>query len=77
MPTRFSNSRRGIRSRRPRRPIDRRHGIDADALSVLRGHTGMVMSVSFSPDSERLASGSRDHTMKVWDAAAWDDVPDR
>ena len=41
-------------------------------LHTLRGHTGLVMSLAFSPDSQRLASGSRDHTMKVWDTAGWD-----
>jgi WD40 repeat protein len=30
------------------------------------------MSLAFSHDSQRLASGSRDHTMKVWDTARWD-----
>ncbi len=25
------------------------------------------MSVSFSPDGKRIVSGSRDHSLKVWD----------
>jgi eukaryotic-like serine/threonine-protein kinase len=32
-----------------------------------RGHTGIVSSLAFSPDGLRLFSGSRDHTVKVWD----------
>ena len=36
---------------------------------TLKGHTGTVSSVSFSPDGKRLASGSSDQTVKVWDAA--------
>jgi WD40 repeat protein len=41
---------------------------------TLRGHTGLVMSLAFSPDSRSLVSGSRDHTVKVWDMTRWDKV---
>ena len=36
---------------------------------TLKGHTRAVTSVSFSPDGKRLASGSFDQTVKVWDAS--------
>jgi hypothetical protein len=32
------------------------------------GHTNYVTSVAFSPDGQRLVSGSQDKTLKVWDA---------
>jgi WD40 repeat protein len=35
----------------------------------LRGHTGHVTAVAFAPDNTRLASGSADATVLVWDAA--------
>jgi tRNA A-37 threonylcarbamoyl transferase component Bud32 len=35
---------------------------------TLRGHTGVVDSVAFSPDGKRLVSGSSDGAVKVWDA---------
>ena len=34
---------------------------------TLNGHRGSVYSVAFSPDGEQIASGSLDHTVKVWD----------
>jgi WD40 repeat protein/tRNA A-37 threonylcarbamoyl transferase component Bud32 len=36
----------------------------------LRGHADLVHSVAFSPDGKRLASGSSDRKLKVWDAAS-------
>ncbi|KAG2118692.1 WD40-repeat-containing domain protein [Suillus discolor] len=35
----------------------------------MKEHTGYVCSVSFSPDGTRIASGSWDNTVRVWDAA--------
>jgi WD40 repeat protein len=37
-------------------------------LTVLRGHTHSVNSVSFSPDGTRIVTGSEDHTVRLWDA---------
>jgi hypothetical protein len=38
-------------------------------LLTLKGHTGFVLSVAFSPDGERIASGSWDRMVKVWDSS--------
>ena len=31
-------------------------------------HSGLVLSVAFSPDGKTIVSGSWDKTIKVWDA---------
>ena len=41
-----------------------------ELLRTLSGHDSSVYSVSFSPDAKRLASGSSDKTVKIWDAAS-------
>src|SRR5262249_33473964 len=37
------------------------------ALLELKGHTGTVNSVAFSPDGQRIVTGSGDRTVRVWD----------
>ncbi|KAH8746762.1 NWD1 like protein [Diaporthe sp. PMI_573] len=39
-------------------------------LQTLKGHDSSVHSVAFSADGQRLASGSRDNTVKIWDPAS-------
>jgi WD40 repeat protein len=36
----------------------------------LKGHSGEIDSLCFSPDGTTLASGARDHTARIWDVAA-------
>lgn len=43
---------------------------DSQRPITLRGHTGRIVEISFSPDNRRLASLSRDGTAKVWDVAS-------
>jgi WD40 repeat protein len=37
-------------------------------------HSNWVMSVAFSPDGKTIVSGSRDETLKVWDAGVSTDT---
>ncbi|KAF9554944.1 hypothetical protein CPC08DRAFT_643628, partial [Agrocybe pediades] len=36
----------------------------------LEGHTDLVRSVAYSRDSKRIASGSGDNMIRLWDAEA-------
>lgn len=40
-----------------------------EILHVLKGHTSSVSSVAFSPDSNLLATGSDDKTIRLWNIA--------
>lgn len=35
---------------------------------ILRGHTGASLSATFSPNGKYIASGSLDHTVRIWDS---------
>ena len=41
---------------------------------TLRGHSGWVLSVAYSPDGKHIVSGSRDNTVKIWDAQSGEEV---
>ncbi|KAL8637402.1 MAG: hypothetical protein Q9228_005321 [Teloschistes exilis] len=45
---------------------------DEGKSAVLASHSDSVTAVAFSPDGKRIASGSFDKTIKVWDAATGD-----
>src|SRR5262249_38406880 len=44
--------------REPRRPVQ---------IAVLRGQTGVILSVAFSPNGEMVATGNDDGTAWLWD----------
>ena len=44
-----------------------RDAVSGAELSCLRGHTGKVQSISFSPDGNFLVTGSKDTTVRLWD----------
>ncbi|KAL2141950.1 hypothetical protein VTI28DRAFT_1785 [Corynascus sepedonium] len=51
--------------------ISTKPAVEADwgtCIQTLEGHSNLVTSVAFSPHDQRLASGSHDNTIKIWDA---------
>ena len=47
--------------------------LDDITVVTLSGHTGNVVSIAYNPDGSRLASGSLDNTIEIWDANKLDD----
>ncbi len=43
-----------------------------DGATELRGHENAIISVSFSPDGDRLVSASKDRTARIWDLNSGD-----
>ena len=41
---------------------------------TLRGHSGSVHSVAYSPDGKHIVSGSDDRTVKIWGARTGEEV---
>ena len=61
---------------RAARIIRRSSGIAATGKELLtfKGHSDWVFSAAFSPDGQRIVTGSGDDTIKVWEAATGEQV---
>ncbi|KAG1885228.1 WD40-repeat-containing domain protein [Suillus subluteus] len=43
-------------------------------VAILKGHTHWVMSLAWTPDGERLISGSHDDSIRIWDTTTWKQI---
>jgi WD40 repeat protein len=43
-------------------------------VEVLRGHSGQVRSVCYSPDSKFIVSGSWDNTVRIWEVESGNEI---
>ena len=55
----------------PEQKAAAKKSVEGQETLTLKGHSGTVISVSFSPDGKRIVSGSND-TLKVWDISSLD-----
>ncbi|XP_054870069.1 telomerase protein component 1 isoform X2 [Amphiprion ocellaris] len=49
---------------------DKAEDLASEPHATLRGHTGGVTCLAFSPDGEKLLSGGKDQALMVWDVAS-------
>ncbi|KAG8918239.1 hypothetical protein FRC02_002514 [Tulasnella sp. 418] len=69
-PVAFSSSKRGqIVGVASGSTIDIRDRVTKTLIKTLQGHTGDVVYMAFSPDGDRIVSGSLDTTVRLWDVA--------
>jgi len=40
-----------------------------EATLPFKGHVGWILTLAYSPDGTFLATGSSDHTIRIWEAA--------
>ena len=43
-------------------------------LLTLKGHKEWIIAVAFSPDGQRIVTGSADRTARIWEAASPEQV---
>jgi WD40 repeat protein/predicted Ser/Thr protein kinase len=74
----FGRARRTLDALRPRKGETDLRGFEwrylwhlcrGTQLAVLTGHAGTVTCAAFSPDGTRVATGSHDGTVRIWDTA--------
>jgi hypothetical protein len=66
----FSPDAQRIASGRADGTLHLRDTASGQTLKVMKGHVGVICSLTFSPDGRHIASGVDDGTLRLWDAAS-------
>ena len=40
------------------------------SIQTLKGHSGPILAIAYSPDGSRIVTGSADHSARLWDAGS-------